>query len=339
MIVKSLSRKSRSFCQLLKYMTGHGHGKAGEILHNLRHARPSLLDVRREFEANARFLPRGKSGVILYHEILSLGRGDLERITVPMLKDLAYQYLALRAPEALAYGQVHLSTGTAHVHLMISGNLIGSERKLTLKKAAFERVKRDLERYQLEKYPSLTVSQVFEKDGLGRARTVRKTWQEAEWEKRLAGEGRDQPNRKEELHQEVTRILTASRSREEFLENLAQKGLRLYLRGEGHGVEEIRTGLKHRLKTLGLQETYREAEKRWEAVPERLASLNQLELGRLEGFWKQLGYREDISIVLEAGEGGPRLEKLKELLARKREMERDRIQEVDLDLGWDRDPP
>lgn len=341
MIVKSLSRKSRSFRQLLTYMTGHGHGKEGEILHNLRHGSPSLLDVRREFEENARCLPPGRRGVVLYHEILSLGRDDRNLVTVPILKDLAYQYLALRAPEALAYGQMHLSTGAPHVHLMISGNLIGSDRKLTLKKAAFEGVKRDLERYQRERYPALTHSLVFEKDGPEKTRTVPKTWQEAEREKRHGGEGPRLPSRKEELHQKVSQILAASGSREEFLKNLAQQGLRFYQRGEGHGLEEIRTGLKHRLKTLGLEETYRETVQRWETVPERMASLNRLELERLQAFWKQLGYRQDIVLILRPGTGieGPQLQKLKELLTRKREQERERTRRVDLELGRDRRRP
>ena len=105
-----------------------------------------------------RHLPARRNGVVLYHEILSFHPEDRERLTPALLEDLARQWLALRAPQALAYGRVHYDRGHVHVHLLLSANGVHSPRRIRLSRAAFGRAKRELERYQIEHYPQLVHS-------------------------------------------------------------------------------------------------------------------------------------------------------------------------------------
>ena len=157
MIIKSMSRKSKTFGQLLRYVNGPDiAGALGPAwLHNLQAQEHDLDGIRREFFANAGYLKRRKNGNVLYHEILSFGEGDRESVTVPMMEDLVRRYLELRAPYALAYARAHFNTECPHVHVVISANNVGSSRRLRLSRREFRSIQREVERYQRERYPFL----------------------------------------------------------------------------------------------------------------------------------------------------------------------------------------
>lgn len=103
-IIKSMPRKDPSFRQLLAYM-GRGGESGPSVFHNAYwSAATPAGEIAAEFERNAAFLPARSNGNCLYHEILALsgahglGNGELAGV----LSDLAYEYLALRAPGQMA---------------------------------------------------------------------------------------------------------------------------------------------------------------------------------------------------------------------------------------------
>src|SRR5262249_36475067 len=140
MIVKSMSRKSPSFGQLLGYVN-HPAEKGTAILQNFRTTSEDLRKIHSEFLENFHLLPHRKNGNVLYHEILSFSDLDRELITPSILEDLTRHYLSLRAPYALAYAKAHFNTGCPHVHLVISANDLGNTHRHRLTKAQFQKIK------------------------------------------------------------------------------------------------------------------------------------------------------------------------------------------------------
>lgn len=194
MIVRSYSRRTSSFHQLLSYLTRDGrmsditplgvnlfspgvpdpdsspdipdNSHASDILDPLDPLVPSdaldpaFREVADEFVENARHLKPRKNGVVLYHEILSFAEADRPRATPAMLVDLALFYLRQRAPGALAFGVVHADRDNLHIHLVISANRRGEPNRIRLTRAGFREKKERLEARQRERYPGLVHSRV-----------------------------------------------------------------------------------------------------------------------------------------------------------------------------------
>ena len=89
MILKSLSRKTQTFRQLIRYITTP---KSPPILHNLP---PDLAtaEIEHAFLDNAQWATARKNGVWLYHEILAFHPQDSPHLSDPILQDLAQHYL------------------------------------------------------------------------------------------------------------------------------------------------------------------------------------------------------------------------------------------------------
>ena len=89
MIIKSLSRKSTSFHQLIGYFN-KSENSLEPLTHNM-YANPNdWWEVAEELIANSTHLPIRSNGVALYHEIISLdGTADLPLDSqVKMLQDI-----------------------------------------------------------------------------------------------------------------------------------------------------------------------------------------------------------------------------------------------------------
>ena len=85
MIIKSMSRKSHSFGQVLEYINApESTGPA--ILQNLNTNEEDLKAIERAFLDNSRYLPPRKNGNVLYHEILSFSDLDRNRATPAILE-------------------------------------------------------------------------------------------------------------------------------------------------------------------------------------------------------------------------------------------------------------
>lgn len=307
MIVKSMSRTAPSFAQLLGYIAGEDRGVGDPLLHNLRADGRDLAALTRAFAANAAHAPRRRNGIALYHEVLSLSGAD--PATPAMLYDLAAHYLALRAPQSLAYGRVHTDGANPHIHLVISANLRGRAKKLRLSRARFGAIKRDLEHYQRQRYPALTHSLVFTAPerpqpaperpgappvrGLGECELVRRDRRQG------LPEGRTAPRTKAVLAKALADALTISASPAEFRARLEDAGIEPYERG-GRLAGVRYQGRKYRLRTLGLSETALErAERIWDRTPSRLASLADLAREKTRKAVRGLGYAREMMAVLD----------------------------------------
>ena len=267
-----MSRKTVSFAQLLAYFR-RGAGEHSEpILHNLLGDTADAIEA--EFRANAQHIVQA-GRVVMFHEVLSLAVADRPYVDQRVLEDLARFYLERRAPDSLAYGQVHLAAN-AHVHLLISGNRIASSRQSRITRRQFGEVKLQLEQYQRERYPLLSHSIVHALSD-GRSARVKRGRAEGERSRRLRAAGkRDDFSRKDLIAAFLRETAELARSEQEWHQLLGARNLRLYRRGTRLGIEEGLTSRKYRLATLGVEEIYGEASMRWARTAERVESLEQI---------------------------------------------------------------
>lgn len=270
MIIKSLSRTSgRPWRQLVTYVNRREAvcDRPG-FTFNMLSPTDDPKGVAAELEEHWRDrTPKRKGGVVLHHEVLSLGVG--EKVTPELLEDLARAYVGQRAPDCLVFGQVHVSPNP-HVHLLISpGTLDGKRHHLT--RAQFARAKTATEAYQRERYPELERSQVRH----GKRREQRRTWREREAERRARKDrGEDgldqrpgwQPGTREEeqrLRREAVLDACCTGSFAAAKTRLAREELAFYERGGRiAGIVDAK-GRKHRFKTMGLDMAFREAADAW----------------------------------------------------------------------------
>lgn len=239
MIVKSIPRKDAGFDQLLRYINLPAR-KGRALLHNLEAG--DLPGIHWQFFSNAQRLPKRRNGNILYHEILSF-HGD-DRLTPAAIEDLVQVYLDLRAPYALAYARPHYDTSNPHVHVLISANEAGSNKRLRLARKEFAQIKERVEEYQRERYPELQRSIVHSAE---------------KKKERLRG-------RKQELRERVGEVLERSATFVDFVTGLAEARFSFYVRGQTPGVVDERDGKRYRLKTIALAESFAGHLSRWKAL-------------------------------------------------------------------------
>ncbi len=326
MMVKSMSRKTVSFKQLLDYINKPSARGENAIFHNLATNVDRTGTLANEFWENFRYCPTRKNGVVLYHEILSFSKEDGDAVTPAILEDLGRKYLYMRASGALAYAKPHFETGNPHLHILISSNEIQSTKKLRVSKGSFRHIKRELEQYQLERYPFLTHSlcQHSKEEVKEKKKAVQRTPQEQEHIRRV-GKGQ---NRKNEVAQMVDGLLSECYSQAEFVKALEKAGFRFYQRGNTPGIQETATGKKYRLKTLGLLQEYEAALVRWQRIPKRTQSIEGIRTQKVVHKWRDLNIADDVFDVVAAEPVEtipPRSEELQDVRRRKRRQGRERV--------------
>jgi len=121
MIIKSMSRKTPSFAQLVDYIDKDG-SKGNYYTYNLYN--DDQLSIKREFFENSKLIKKRKNGVYLYHEIISLDKGENISLNrqAEILNDLTKRYIESRSPNALVFGKIHFDKQNVHFHLLISAN-------------------------------------------------------------------------------------------------------------------------------------------------------------------------------------------------------------------------
>ena len=201
------------------------------------------------FQANASHLPVRRNGVALYHEILSISRASAlaEDEQKRILKQIAEDYIAARAPLSMAYGVLHDDQAKQlHYHLVISANGLADKKRQRLSKAEFNAIKQDLERQVLRDYPELE-----QKVAMNRT-AKEKLSRPADALQRRTGEI---PQR-DAVKGMLSELLATCHSRQELNERLKAADLELYMRGTTVGIVNLATGRKHRLKSLGVDDTH-----------------------------------------------------------------------------------
>lgn len=314
MVIKSMSGKTWSFRQLLRYINKPEQKGRQAVLHNLRSAFDYLPQIEAEFLENARHIRnQPKSGVVLYHEIIAIAEADREKVTEEMLIDLTREYLQRRAPNALAYAKAQFNTASPHVHILISGNQIESAKKLRLERKQFDQIKRELERYQIEKYPQLTHSILYGKQRQKAHDRPALTKPEAERARRLRDSQERQPTKKEDARERLLYCLNQAENESRLLGLLKAAQFQPYIRGKKPGVIDLSTGRKYRLSTLGLdregQETVqrlRANQPKQERTEARLQKIEDIKLIKVQRQWLRLGFREEIAETLQGDPAGRR---------------------------------
>jgi len=323
MMVKSMSRKTVSFGQLLDYLNQPVE-KGTAILQNFRVMEESQNRIHGEFLENARLLPARRNGNILYHEILSFSDLDRRRVTPAILEDLTWYYLSLRAPYALAYAKAHFNTNCPHVHLIISANDLGNARRRRLSRAQFKGIKVELERYQREHYAFLEHSTVLPNQ---KARTkLRHRRNESERSRRLQKTHEKTPTRKEIVRDLVLRALTVASSGEAFRRSLTEEGIKLRCRGRTVTVEDRPEsgGRRYRLTTLGLEDVFWSAVHCWEELPKRVRALDTRGREQLRPRWADPPAHETLSAPMRIDRGMLSEKYIQDRLTLLLEIERDR---------------
>jgi len=244
MIIKSLSRKDgsyRSFQQLYDYITrDNGCDQRFNFAHNFySDDRKSILD---EFTRNARFVPKRVNGNYLYHEIISFTRSSQLSQTqqLEIIRKVSLRYIKDRANGCLAFGGVHTDKDNQlHAHLIISANQVDQTKKHSLKKGAYEQIKRNTEAHVLQAYPEM------EQEVL-----INQTYQQKKTKREIAKEKRDK------FAEHVAEIMKQAHSDQEFQELLKIHGIKAKYTRVNITLTNSETGIPHRIKTLKLQEAY-----------------------------------------------------------------------------------
>ena len=298
MIVKSLSRKSKSFGQLLSYINAPSI-TSEPVLYNLS-CRADHKAMEHAFMDNAEPVKKRKNGVYLYHEILSFHEADSKYIDAAILSDLAREWLSLRAPGCIGYARAHLDTDHPHIHCMISANEIFSSKKFRLSRSQFKTAKKKLEAYQQQKYPQLAASLV-QSSRKSRNR-LQKTTGEGERDRRLQQQSTPELSQKEHLRSIIESCLSQAKSEGDYRLRLVAAGLELYQRGKHLGV--IQKGKKYRLATLGLEYQEQVQRTRWQRVQAALKDFRRIAMEKLrEKMERKHGFRDRIQLLLELQKG------------------------------------
>lgn len=248
MIIKSMARKEPSFRQLIEYMQDidkadqHYNIYQNIFSHNTQ-------DIEQAFLENARFIKKRKNGNYMYHEILSITKTEkLEaKKQKSILKDIAHEYARHRASNNLVFGTLHDDhSHHLHYHLLISSNALGDERKTRLSKRQFDQLKRSMEERVLTLYPELEQKQIISKQA------GEKLSKKGAEQKRRTGETPQRDRLKTKLQEIFKRCTT----KEDFFDALNKANLEFYLRGKTLGVKDLATKRNHRLKTLGMLDSF-----------------------------------------------------------------------------------
>ncbi len=247
MIIKSMSRKTVSFKQLLTYINKENAGQMYDIHHNLYGQ--NQAELVEEFRSNAELLKKHKNGVVLYHEILSItkAQGTSKAKQKEILRSITDNYISQRAPNNLVFAALHDNKKhNLHYHIVISSNEINSSKRLRLSIGQFNRLKQNLETSVLEQYPELE-----QQTAINKTAKRKQTHSAARLQHRTGA-----LPQKQELTQTLSSIFKTANSQTDLEEQLHNAGLETYVRGKHIGVKFVETGRKHRLKTLGLQEEF-----------------------------------------------------------------------------------
>jgi len=290
-ILKSLSRKTNSGSQLVKYVfryilnpEKHIDTIAPQILHDshspliIRHnirSRTSIKGFIQEFEENESYrLVKRKDSVRLFHHIIGFSNLDRENVTDKVLKDIAKQFIKLRGNN-LYLGTAHYNTDSIHLHLICSGTQLNG-RSSRMSKQQMHHLKLSLDAYQKEKYPEL----IHSLPEHGKKRRLAK-------EALITAIKHERSTNKLSLSTVLEQAYEQATSKKHFLSQIKALGHEPYVRnGKLQGV--LYEGKKYRFSRLGFDENrFEQLEQAKAPVDRELVQLQELRKGRLRELQKE----------------------------------------------------
>ncbi|MCH8903017.1 MAG: relaxase/mobilization nuclease domain-containing protein [Bacteroidetes bacterium] len=244
MILKLITHQKPNFKGLLQYMTretGQLQGKNHQLLltHNIKNDH-TLFDIELAYVENDVFRKQRKRGVAMYHEIISFHKSDSHHLSPEKLQDLSRQYISLRGDRAIYTIFIHSDKDHVHLHSLVSGNLYKDNQATRLSLERLKRLKRDLQSFQVEKYPELEKSVV----NYTASSKVKATNREYNYKVRTG-----QKSQKEKLIGILERCFSTAKSQDDFYDQVTREGIELYKRNGK--ITGVRFGRKYRLNRLG----------------------------------------------------------------------------------------
>lgn len=263
MIIKVMTRKDASFRQLIAYVNKDAADARYVLTHNLLAPDPAAIAT--EFESNARLLRQHANGTVMFHDIVSITRSrtlGLER-QKEILKDIARDYIARRAPDHLVYAGLHEDHAKhLHYHFIISANAVGEWKRAHLSKPQLRTLQSDMEKHVLARYPDLEQQPVMARKAKGA-----KISQPGQELLRRTGKV---PER-QRVSDTLAAILSAAQSPDDLFAKLTDARMELYRRGKSVGMRDLEAGRNHRLDTLGLRDAFKVMSDRFAVVPQSSA--------------------------------------------------------------------
>lgn len=219
-----MTRRTASFKQLLSYMIKGAdvHDKNSFIIqHNIR-GKQSIDNWVHTFKLNEanRFHHR-KDSVKLHHTVISFAKSDHAKISKDIANDITQKYLELRAGNSLAVAVAHSSPSHYHIHVMQAGVELFTGQSTRISKKQFASIKKDLQQYQLQKYPQLNNSIVQH----GKKEKQKISEKEYQIKKRKV------QTEKERIKKLLDTLYIQSNSKEDFYKRIHDNGLKTYERG------------------------------------------------------------------------------------------------------------
>jgi len=127
------------------------------VSHNLKGNK--IDDWVKQFYENENYRKlKRENSVILTHEIISFHKDDAKNITLEKLEDIARQYVRERNEKGMYIAVPHFDKEHFHIHICASGIEYKSGIAMRLSKPQLLKVKKNIQEYQLEKYPELSKS-------------------------------------------------------------------------------------------------------------------------------------------------------------------------------------
>ncbi len=248
MIVKIKTHKRPSFKGIINYMIHNKDrlfdekGKSFVLTRNLKGKNPEKWAS--QYLKNESFRLRKRSdSVYLTHEILSWHQEDSVNITLEKLEDMVGEYLKLRNGNGMYIAVPHFDKSHYHVHICTSGIEYRTGKSMRLSKVDLHKLKKDIQNYQLEKYPELSKSIV--------AHGTKKTMTSEKEKQIKLRSGRESV--KEKLLGILKTCFKKAISKETFYKLLTECGLKYYERG-GKISGVVFQEWKFRLSKLGYGE-------------------------------------------------------------------------------------
>lgn len=242
MIIKSKTRKDKSFSALVQYMLredakmkhqspdGRDDSRLFTLLHNIDDdVMPDDIEgISNDFLENSKYLRDRKNGIMMYHEIASFAPGDASKIEGFMLEDIARKYVETRSPNGLALARSHFDKDHIHVHFLFSGNERGNGKRLRVSKKEFQEQRREVEEYQLKHYPQLSQSYVHSRDK--EKYKQQRQERESDRSREMKKQGKKQ-TLKSKLSMQVMDVMVFAQNLESVAIGMEKKGFEVYHRG------------------------------------------------------------------------------------------------------------
>jgi len=252
-----MSRKHKSFSQLFNYMKNGSSQNSDYDFFSKNLYTNNGKEITAEFLRNAQLLKNRANGNYLFHEVISLTKS--KQLTLDQEKerlfDIVREYTEKRCNNNLVTGFLHdEKTNNIHYHLMISSNEIGEYKNKRLTKFEFDTLKKETEKYVIDKYPELEQDIIINWQKNSAKKSQQKTKQSNK-----AGEVKRKGKRlekKEKITETLKTIFAQSHSKDDFFNRLSAQNIELYNRGNTIGFINTSDNKKYRLKTLALESEF-----------------------------------------------------------------------------------